>query len=211
MYIPNYHAENDLNTLQSLIAAHSLGAWVTLGADGLIANHIPFVLDRSGGEFGTLRGHVARANSVWQQLSLELDSVVMFQGPHAYITPSWYPSRLSDGKVVPTWNYAVVHAHGRPRVIDDPQWMLQLLNDLTDHNEAGQPLPWRVGDAPPDFIAKLSRAVVGIEIPIRRLEGRWKLSQDEAMPDRLGTVAGLAALGDASAAELSRMVGEQIK
>ncbi len=211
MYIPAYHAEHDLNTLQSLIDAHSLGAWVTLGSGGLIANHIPFILDRSRGEFGTLRAHVSRANTVWQELSGEQDSLVMFQGPHAYITPSWYPTRLSQGKVVPTWDYVVVHAHGKARVIEDPQWMLQLLNDLTAHNEAGRPSPWRVSDAPADFIAKLARAVVGIEIPISRLQGRWKLSQDEAMPDRLGTVAGLAEQADANSIALAQLVGEQIK
>ena len=211
MYIPPYHAENDLNTVQSLIDAQPLGAWVALGPDGLIANHIPFILDRSRGEFGTLRAHVSRANTVWQQLSAEQDSLVMFQGPQSYITPSWYPTRLTEGTVVPTWNYAVVHAHGKPQVIEDPRWMLQFLNDLTEHNESGQAMPWKVADAPREFIERLARAVVGIEIPITKLQGKWKLSQDEAMPDRRGTVAGLAALGDANSLALARLVEDQIK
>ncbi|MCV2369067.1 FMN-binding negative transcriptional regulator [Roseateles oligotrophus] len=211
MYIPPYHAETDLDTVQSLIDAQPLGAWVTLSPDGLIANHIPFILDRSRGEFGVLRAHVSRANTVWQRFSTEQDSLVMFQGPQSYITPSWYPTRLSEGKVVPTWNYAVVHAHGRPRAIEDPRWILQLLKDLTEHSEAGQAMPWKVADAPQEFIERLARAVVGIEIPITKLQGKWKLSQDEAMPDRLGTVAGLAALGDANSLALARLVEEQIK
>lgn len=214
MYIPPYHAQHDLNKMQSLIESHSLGAWVTLGAEGLIANHIPFVLDRSAGEFGTLRGHVSRANRVWQQLSSELDSLVLFQGPHAYITPTWYPSRLDkgsgEGRVVPTWDYVAVHASGRPRVVEDPQWLLQLLHDLTDQNEAAHALPWRVDDAPADFIGKLARAVVGIEIPISKLQGRWKLSQDEALPDRRGTVEGLRALGDVNASALAQLINQEI-
>lgn len=209
MYIPPYHAETELATLQGLIDAHPLGAWVTLGAGALAANHIPFILDRSRGEFGTLRGHVSRANSVWRELPGEIDSLVIFQGPQAYITPSWYPSKQLDGRVVPTWDYVVVHAHGRPRAIEDPQWIAQLLIDLTDHNEAKQALPWQVADAPADFIAKLARAVVGIEIPLSRLEGRWKLSQDEAMPDRIGSAAGLAAMGDTSSAALARLIKEK--
>jgi transcriptional regulator len=209
MYIPPYHAENEPATLQGLIDDYPLGSWVTLSAGALTANHIPFVLDRSRGEFGTLRGHVSRANNVWQQLSAEPESLVIFQGPQSYITPSWYPSKQLDGRVVPTWDYAVVHAHGRPRAIEDPRWIAQLLSDLTDRNEAKQPLPWQVADAPADFIAKLARAVVGIEIPLSRLVGRWKLSQDETMPDRLGTVAGLAAAGDANSAALARLVNER--
>jgi transcriptional regulator len=210
MYIPAYHAENDLNKVQSLIDAHPLGVWVTLGAQGLIANHIPFVLDRGRGEFGCLRAHVSRANSVWQQLDAEAESVVIFQGPQSYITPNWYPSKQADGKVVPTWNYVVAHAHGRARVIEDPRWILQLLCDLTAHNEAKQALPWQVADAPQDFIERLARAVVGIEIPISKLQGKSKLSQDEAMPDRLGTVAGLARLGDENSQALADLIAARI-
>lgn len=213
MYIPAYHAENDLNKVQSLIDAHPLGAWVTLGAQGLIANHIPFVLDRSRGEFGCLRAHVSRANSVWQQLDAEAESVVMFQGPQSYITPNWYPSKQADGKVVPTWNYVVAHAHGRARVIEDPRWILQLLCDLSAHSEAQQAkqaLPWQVADAPQDFIERLARAVVGIEIPISKLQGKSKLSQDEAMPDRLGTVAGLASLGGENSVALADLIAARI-
>jgi transcriptional regulator len=211
MYIPPYHAETDLNAVQSLIEAQPLGAWVISGAEGLIANHIPFILDRSRGEFGTLRAHVSRANPVWQQLAAETDSLVMFQGPQSYITPSWYPTRLSEGKVVPTWNYVVAHAHGRARAIEDPHWIAQLLGDLTEHSEAGQAMPWKVADAPPEFIERLARAVVGIEIPLRKLVGKSKLSQDEAMPDRLGTAEGLAARGDANSVALARLVRERIK
>ncbi|MCV2355599.1 FMN-binding negative transcriptional regulator [Paucibacter sp. B2R-40] len=210
MYVPPYHAQTELNSVQSLIEAQPLGAWVISGAEGLIANHIPFILDRSRGEFGTLRAHVSRANPVWQQLAASTDSLVMFQGPQSYITPSWYPTRLTEGKVVPTWNYVVAHAHGKARAVEDPRWILQLLRDLTEHSEAQQALPWKIEDAPLDFISRLARAVVGIEIPISKLQGKWKLSQDEAMPDRLGTADKLLALGDANSVALAGLVTEQI-
>jgi len=136
-------------------------------------------------------GHVARANTVWQQLSPDASSVVLFQGPQAYITPNWYPGKLEHGKVVPTWNYAVVHAHGTAGVIEDRVWMLNMLNRLTNSQEAGNTKPWRVGDGPAEFIDKLMQAIVGIEIPIDRLEGKLKASQDEDWQDRQGTVKGL--------------------
>ena len=125
MYIPSRHAETDVGVLHALVREHPFGAWVTLGAEGLIANHLPFVLDAAQGPYGTLRAHVARANPVWQTLSTTVPSIVMFQGPQSYISPSWYPTKQIDGKVVPTWNYAVVHAHGTPVVRQDKDWLLQ--------------------------------------------------------------------------------------
>jgi len=191
MYVNPLHQLADREALTSLMAHYPLGAWVCHGREGLIANHVPFFLDRSRGPLGTLIGHVSRANVVWRELGAATSSVVMFQGPQAYITPGWYPGKAEQGEVVPTWNYMVAHAHGIARAIEDRDWMLDMLTRLTDVHEARRSAPWSVSDAPSLFIDKLMRAIVGIEIPIDRLEGKLKASQDEAMQDRLGTVRGL--------------------
>ena len=211
MYVSRHHRQPDIGASHALIDAHPLGAWVVPGADGLVANHLPFLLDRSRGPFGTLLGHVSRANPVWRQLDASAPSVVMFQGPQAYITPGWYPGKAEHGQVVPTWNYAVAHAHGIARAIDDEAWLLDLLARLTAANEAGQPVPWQTTDAPEAFIRKLARAVVGIEIPIDRLEGKLKASQDEALQDRQGTVQGLAAVGSENASAMARLVQQAMQ
>lgn len=195
MYLPPYHRLDDLDALHALIDAHALGTWVCRSADGLIANHIPFVLDRHAGPHGTLLGHVARANPVWRQWDATAESVVSFLGPQAYITPGWYPGKAEHGRVVPTWNYAAAHVHGVARVIEDGDRLLDLLARLTDAQETGHQSPWRVADAPPDFVARLMRGIVGIQIPIRHIEGRLKASQDEAPADRQGTVDGLRTRG----------------
>lgn len=191
MYVRKDHRLDDHDAIFALIQAHPLGAWVCTGTEGLIANHVPFLLDRSRGPFGTLVGHVSRANPVWRALAGGGASVVMFQGPDAYITPGWYPGKTAHGKVVPTWNYVVAHAHGVARAIDDRDWLLAMLGRLTHAHEAGRAEPWQVADAPAGYIDGLLRAIVGIEIPIDRLEGKLKASQDEDLPDRHGTVRGL--------------------
>lgn len=211
MYLPPYHQLNDRDALCSLVDAHPLGTWVCQGADGLIANHLPFVLDRQRGPHGTLLGHVARGNPVWRTLHAGAASVVTFQGPQAYITPGWYPGKAEHGRVVPTWNYAVAHAHGVAQVIEDREALLALLNRLTDAQEAGRPAPWRVADAPPDFIDKLMRAIVGIQIPIARLEGKLKVSQDEAPADRAGTVIGLRERGRAADTAMADLVEQALQ
>jgi len=191
MYVSKHHQLNNQEAIQSVMEIHPLGAWVCHAKDGLIANHVPFFLDRTRGLHGTLMGHVARANDVWRQLLPDTPSVVMFQGAQSYITPGWYPGKTEHGKVVPTWNYVVAHAHGTALVIEDPGWMLDMLNRLTTINESRHSSPWRVGDAPSGYIEKLMRGIVGIEIPIDRLEGKLKASQDEDLQDRHGTVRGL--------------------
>lgn len=206
MYIPKHHRQPDLSATQALIDAHPLGAWVVQAGEGLVANHVPFLLDRSRGPHGTLLGHVSRANPVWRQLQDGTPSVVMFQGPQSYITPGWYPGKAAHGEVVPTWNYVVAHAHGVPRAVDDAQWLHEFLMRLTATHEAAQAVPWAMTDAPAAFVDKLLRAVVGIEIPIDRLEGKLKASQDEAIPDRLGTVRGLLAQGNANASAMALLV-----
>lgn len=209
MYIPKHHEETDVSVLHALIQAHPLGAWVTHANGELSANHIPFLLDRSRGEHGTLTGHVARGNDVWKLFAEPVASIIIFQGSEGYITPSWYPSKHAEGKAVPTWNYVVVHAHGRPRAIEDRAWLLDHLNQLTDTHEAGQALPWKVSDAPADYIERLLGAIVGIEIPIDKLVGKWKVSQNRPVPDKLGVIAGLLGRDDAHSKEMAALMGQQ--
>jgi transcriptional regulator len=210
MYIPRHHEETDLAVLQSLIVAHPLGTWATQGVNELIVNHVPFVLDASRAENGTLMGHVARANPVWQAFSRTVPSIVVFQGAESYISPSWYPSKLAHGKAVPTWNYTVVHAHGIPVVIDNKTWLLDHVNRLTELHEADQSMPWSVSDAPADYIERLLDAIVGIEIPISKLIGKWKVSQNRSESDKVGVVAGLRAKSELRAKEMAELVGETV-
>lgn len=211
MYIPTFNEEKDISVLHALIKAHPLGVWATMASGDIVVNHIPFVLHENRGELGTLVGHVARANSIWQGCSTDLDSVIVFQGDQAYITPSWYPSKHKHGKAVPTWNYAVVHAQGIPKVIEDPEWLLQHVSELTDIHESQQSLPWKVTDAPEDYIEKLIGAIVGIEIPVSKLSGKWKLGQNRPEPDKLGTIAGLMSRDNPQSHGLAQLLKEHIQ
>ena len=211
MYIPNFNEEKDISVLHSLIKAHPLGVWATMSRGEIVVNHIPFVLHDTRGEFGTLVGHVARANPIWQDCSADLDSVIVFQGDQAYITPSWYPSKHQHGKAVPTWNYAVVHAHGNPKVIEDSEWLLEHVNELTDIHESQQSLPWKVSDAPEEFIGRLIGAIVGIEIPVSKLSGKWKLGQNRPGPDKLGTVAGLMSRDNSQSHGLAQLINKHLQ
>jgi transcriptional regulator len=197
--------------MRAHIAEYPLGAWVCMAQSQLMANHIPFVLDVQHGAHGRLLGHVSRANPVWRQLADGAPSVVMFMGPHAYITPSWYPGKHQHGKVVPTWNYVTVHAHGMARAIEDTEWILDVINRLTDAQESRRDTPWRVSDAPAAYIDQMLKAVVGIEIKIERLEGRLKVSQDEDKQDRLGAVEGLRRTSHAPAQILSGLVLREMR
>lgn len=194
MYSPSYFEETRLATLHQLIEAHPLGTLVRHTAAGLEADHIPFEIAAPTAEapHGTLRAHVARANPLWQQAGA--GTLVVFQGPSAYVSPSLYAEKPVSGKVVPTWNYAVVHAHGALRAIEDPAWILALLERLTAGHEAARGAPWAVRDAPPEFIDMLLKAIVGIEIPLSRLEGKWKMSQNRPSADRTSVAADCAVL-----------------
>lgn len=193
MYLPAHFEESRPEVLRALMAAHPLGALVTHTSAGLDANHLPFEFAEEGGPLGTLRAHVARANPVWGGFSRDVDALVIFQGPQAYITPSWYQTKKETGQVVPTYNYCVVHAHGPLLVRDDPGWVHALVARLTQRFEADRPAPWAVTDAPADFIARQVAAIVGLEIPIRRLIGKWKVSQNRPAADRTGVAEGLRA------------------
>ena len=178
--------------LHGLIGDHPLGTIVTHGDAGLDANHIPFEIAAADADapYGILRAHVARANPLWRH---EGDTLVVFQGPSAYITPSLYEDKKIDGKVVPTYNYAVVHAHGPLRAIEDPAWILALLARQTARHEAAQATPWSLDDAPPGFIERLVNAIVGIEIPVMRMQGKWKVSQNRSENDQRTVMAAMDA------------------
>jgi transcriptional regulator len=207
VYRPAHFREERLEVLHALIRAHPLGALVTAGPDGLAANHVPFLVDSSSG-LGTLRCHLARANPQWRGLASAEQVLVIFQGTERYITPSWYATKRENGKVVPTWNYVVVHAYGRPRTIEDPEWLRRHVGELTTVNEGGRAEPWQVSDAPDDFVDSLLKAIVGVEIEISRLEGKWKVSQNRPEADRRGVVDGLLAEGDEPAAQMAALVND---
>ena len=175
-------------------------ALVSLGEDGLTADHLPLEFDAMAGEYGTLLGHVARANPLWR-VAAGTPVLVVFGGPQAYVSPSWYPSKAATHKVVPTWNYTVVHAHGVLQAVEDAPWLEALVGRLTDHHEAPRPAPWAVDDAPADYVQQMLRAIVGIRIPLTRLVGKWKVSQNRSEADRLGVADGL---GDDPMAALVR-------
>jgi transcriptional regulator len=209
LYVPKHYGETDLAVLHALIEAHPLGAWVAPGGappTPLVVNHLPFLVDRGRGRFGTLVGHVARANPVWRGTVPGAASVVIFQGPEGYVSPSWYASKREHGRVVPTWDYAVVHAHGVVRIVDDTAWLRDLVERLTAKHEAGRREPWQVTDAPGDYIARRLEAIVGVEMPIERLEGKWKMSQKESEADRRGVAEGLRAERGDAAEPLARLI-----
>jgi len=192
MYQPPHFREGRAEIIHALIRAHPLATLVTVVDGRPEANHIPLLIDPGRGPMGTLRGHVARGNEL-AALRAAVDVLAIFQGPEAYVTPSWYETKRQTGKVVPTWNYVVVHAHGTIRVVDDDVWLRNQIEDLTDRHEGSRPAPWHVGDAPDDFIRAQMKGIVGIEIAIARLEGKWKLSQNRSEMDRSGVVEGLRA------------------
>lgn len=202
MYRPPAFREDRLDVMHALIEAHRLGTVVTSGSSGLEANHVPFTLDRARGPYGTLKAHFAKANDQAAAFRDGGELLVIFQGAESYITPSWYPSKYEHGKVVPTWNFATVHAWGRPVVIEDPAWLLAQISELTDLSEANRPAPWAVNDAPDAYVAAQLKGIFGIEIEITRIEGKWKTSQNRPEADRVGVAEGLREAGDEAMADL---------
>mgnify|MGYP001378649684 CR=1 FL=1 len=211
MYVPQHFEETRVAVLHALIQRHPFAALVTRTAGGLEANHLPLEVDPEPAPFGTLLGHVARSNPVWRELASGGEGLAVFQGPHGYVSPGWYPSKAESGRVVPTWNYAVVHAHGPLRAIEDPDWLRALVERLTRRHEAGRAQPWQVADAPPDYVAAMLRGIVGIEMRIERLVGKWKLSQNRARPDREGVIAALTEAASPGAAELAEQMRDTLE
>jgi transcriptional regulator len=191
MYIPKHFAEDDVAEMHALMRTNPLATLVSHGAAGLNANHIPLLLVD-----GKLQGHVARANPLWKAGNVAGEVLVIFQGDDSYISPSGYATKAEHGKVVPTWNYAAVHAYGELRVIDDPHWIFAQISALTAANEAALPQPWAVTDAPADYIEKMLGAIVGIEISITRLLGKWKVSQNQPAVNQASLIAALEKAGD---------------
>jgi|SRR5579871_18216 len=226
MYLPQHFEETRLEVLHGLIRARPLATLVTMTEQGLEANHVPLEIDPEPAPFGTLRGHVARANPLWRQAiaagtsaagasaagtiaagtGAAVESLAVFQGADGYISPSWYPTKQRTGKVVPTWNYVVVHAYGPLRAVDDKEWLRSFVTRLTQRHESTRTVPWQVSDAPPDYIDSMLEAIVGIEMPLTRLSGKWKLSQNRVPADRAGVVEGLEKEPGETAAALAALV-----
>ena len=210
MYMPRHFEETRPEVLHELVRSHPLGLLITQDADaGLSANPVPFLLEHDEAGRAVLRAHVARANPVWQAARRDVESLVVFQGPQAYVSPGWYATKAEHGKVVPTWNYVMVQARGRLQVHEDAPWLLSLVTRLTQRHEAALPRPWAVADAPADFIDGMLRAIVGIEIPLDALVGKWKVSQNRSTADREGVAAGLreqGAASDGASVNMSKLV-----
>jgi transcriptional regulator len=190
MYQPPHFAPPSADAVRTLMREHPLATLVHRGPDGLEADPVPLLYDADDGSHGTLRGHVARMNPLWRQADGQ-EVLLHFRGPQAYVSPGWYASKAEHGKVVPTWNYVVVNAHGLLRVVDDAAWLRRLVQRLTDTHESRRAQPWAVDDAPADYVDAMLRAIVGIEIRLTRLEGKWKASQNRSAADRAGTLGGL--------------------
>lgn len=206
MYLPESFREDRRDVQFALINAHPLGLLISHGADGLSANFVPFVAYPDEAGTGVLRAHLARANPQWRDLVSARECLVVFRGPQAYISPNWYPSKAETHQVVPTWNYATVHIWGQPRIIEDAAWLRRQIDDLTRAQESTQPKPWNVADAPPEFIARQLKAIVGLELAITRTEGKWKMSQNRPEADRLGVQAALLQTRTPEQAAVARLI-----
>jgi len=209
MYVPSHFREDRVPVLHDAIDAAGLATLVTVDANGLDASHVPMLLDRSAGPLGTLYGHIAKPNPQWRAAAPDLLALAVFLGSDAYVTPSWYPTKQQTGKVVPTWNYVAIHAHGRVKFFDDEERLLGLVTRLTEAREAARPQPWAVSDAPAEFIRAHLKGIVGFELSIARLEGKWKMSQNRPAEDRAGVVQGLQGGGEAAVAELVERGGSR--
>jgi transcriptional regulator len=206
MYIPRANSETRTPVIHKLIEEQPFASFITMGTSGLFASNIPMVLERDGTPLGRLRGHLSRANPQWREFSPDVEALAIFSGPQHYITPTWYPEKQESGKVVPTWNYVVVHAYGHLRVIEDSQWLMAHLHSLTTIHEADSPVPWKIEDAPADFIASQIKGIVGLEMVIDRLEGKWKVSQNRSEQDRTGVANGLAELNTTESHAMKSLV-----
>jgi transcriptional regulator len=208
MYLPAHFAETRPEVLHALVRAYPLAAVVAPGADGLLAaDHVPLLLDPGGaGAPGVLRGHVARGNPIWRDRAPGAQALAIFQGPQHYVSPNWYPSKKESGKVVPTWNYCCVHVNGTLRIHDDAAWVRRLVTELTDAQESASAHPWAVSDAPADYLQAMIGQIVGIEIVIERIAGKWKVSQNQPVHNRAGVVQGLQAAGTDRAEAMARLV-----
>lgn len=206
MYLPAHFEECRPEALHALMRAHPLATVVTMSSSGLVANHLPLHLGTGDDGGVVLQGHVARANPVWKDLVADTETLAVFRGADSYITPDWYPAKREHGKVVPTWNYAAVHAYGQLRIVDDPVRVREIVTRLTAVHEAPRARPWRLDDAPADYLEGMMRAIVGIELVVTRLTGKWKVSQNQPAANREGVIAGLEEDGSERARTMATMV-----
>jgi transcriptional regulator len=206
MYLPRHFEETRAEVLHALVRQHPLATLVHVGPNGLEANHVPLHLHYVPGEPVVLRGHVARANALWREADLNVPVLAVFQGAQHYISPNWYASKADGGKVVPTWNYAVVHAKGRLQIRDDAAWVRAQMQALTTQQEAPQPHPWAVDDAPADYTARLLNAVVGLELVVDSWQGKWKVSQNQSVANQSSVHSALQADGSTPAADMAALV-----
>lgn len=206
MYTPASFRIDDLAQLHELMEQSPLATLITAGEQGLIASHLPVLLERQADNRGTLHGHFARANPQWRDLSGGVEVLAVFTGASAYVSPGYYPSKARDHKAVPTWNYIAVHAWGRPEVFDDPVRLRELVRMLSDNHERGQPQPWSLDDAPADYLDAMLRAIVGFSLPIERIEGKWKLSQNQPTDNLAGVRDALAASPVPSESEVAQLM-----
>lgn len=213
MYIPKANEETRIPVLHGLMEEHPFCSLVTMGASGLFATHLPMVLERplEKQPYGRLKGHVSRANRQWRDFSPEIEALAIFSGPHHYISPSWYPEKRETGKVVPTWNYAAVHAYGHLKVIEDTDWLLTHLESLVNFHEASFAAPWKISDAPADYIESLTKGIVGLELAIERIEGKWKASQNHSEAHRASVVKGLDGLNTAESQAMKELMLDALK
>jgi transcriptional regulator len=209
MYQPDHFRVDDLPQMHAQMRARPFAALVSAGAAGLYATHLPTVL-RDDGPFGTIECHLARANPHWKDLAAGGEALMIFQGPDAYVTPNWYPSKAEHQKVVPTWNYAVVHAYGTPEVMQERDWLRRHVGELTAQQETSEARPWAVSDAPESYIDVMLRGIVGFRFAIARLEGKWKMSQNREMKDRAGVVKGLGARAEGDDPEVAALVRRHV-
>jgi transcriptional regulator len=210
MYNPAQFIESRTELLHAFIRKHPLAVLVSHDSTGMEATHVPMVLEAQPEPHGLLRCHVARANPQWRMLESSPSVLAIFRGAHHYITPSWYATTKEHGKVVPTWNYVAVHVYGQAKLIEGQADLLRHLRELTDQSEAAFAQPWSVDDPPKDYIDALSTAIVGIEISITRIEGKWKASQNRPIADRQGVIQGLEALGSPQSLEMAEIVKERL-
>jgi transcriptional regulator len=206
LYLPAYFNESRTEVLHGLMRARPLATLVALSDSGLVANHLPVETLSEPAPHGLLRGHVARANPLWQEHRAGSEALAIFHGPHAYISPSFYPATQETGEVVPTWDYAVVHAHGTLRFVQDTAWLRALVERLTTAHEASRQVPWKVGDAPPPYIEKMLSLIIGFEFSIVRLTGKWKINQNHPVANRQGVVKGLRDAAGADSREIADML-----
>jgi transcriptional regulator len=208
MYVPDHFRVEDLAQMHALMRGRPFAALVSAGASGLYASHLPTVL-KDEGTCGTIECHLSRANPHWRDLAEGGEALMIFTGPEGYITPNWYPSKAEHGKVVPTWNYAVVHAYGRPEVKDDREWLRRHVGELTTQQERSEALPWKLSDAPDSYIDVMTRGIVGFRFEITRLQGKWKMSQNRQTQDWEGVVQGLEARASGDDLEIAAAVAQQ--